>query len=167
MDAEIRDRVEAFVDDLTQLIRAAAVEAVQMALTGEQAPAGRQARGGRSTKRKAAAPRKATAGKRIRRTAEQVEKLGARILAHVKQNPGQRLGDIAKALQVATKDARRPAFAHVDAGTLRTEGQRGGTRYFAGGRAAAKPAAKKKATKRKATKKKAAKRATKKRKVSK
>ena len=64
-----------------------------------------------------------------------------------------------------TKDARRPAFALVDAGTLRTTGQRGGTRYFPKGRAAAKKAGKKaakKKAKRKATKKKAAKRKTKK-----
>ena len=162
IDSEIRARVESFVDDLTDLIRAAAIEAVQVAIAGEQAAPRRRAakRSGRK-----AAPRKAKRGKRIRRTAAQVEQLGARVIAHVKKSPGQRLGEIAKALGVATKDARRPAFALLEAGQLKTTGQRGGTRYFPKGAkaAAAKTSRKKKVTKRKVTKRRAAKRKTAKR----
>jgi len=155
MDAKIRELVDAFVGDLTVLIREAALESVQEALAGG-AVAPRRGR-------KKAAKKAAGKAKRIRRTAADVEELGNAILAYVGKHPAQRLGDIAKALGVETKDARRPAFALLDEGKLKTTGQKGGTRYFAKGTvpkaAAAKKAtkntAKKKTTKKKAVKSKA------------
>ena len=54
--------------------------------------------------------------KRIRRTADDLERLSKQVHIYVKKNPGQRLGEIAKALHVETKDARRPTFDLVDAG---------------------------------------------------
>jgi len=155
VDSEIRVRVETFVDDLTELIRTSAVEAVRGALTGGATAPARRGRPKASAKKP-----KVRKGKRIRRTTEQVEQLAASIQAHVTANSGQRLGDIAKALKVATKDARRPAFALVGAGKLKTTGQRGGTRYFAKGASTA--SAPKKTRKRKVAKRKVAKRKTRK-----
>jgi len=149
IESEIKDLVDAFVGDLTEKIRAAALEVVQEALAGGSTAAPR--RGRKKAAAKTAAPRPKT-GKRIRRTAADVEKIGKTILAYVKSNPGQRLCYIAKALGMETKDARRPAFALLDEGKLKTTGQKGGTRYFAGG-AAPKKAAVKKTTTRKAAKK--------------
>ena len=79
------------------------------------------------------------------------------VLSHVIANPGQRLGEIALALGEATKDVRRPAFALVEAGELKTTGQRGGTRYFAKN-AKASPAAPTKSKAKRKAKRKSAKR---------
>ncbi|HED66680.1 MAG TPA: hypothetical protein ENJ09_14130 [Planctomycetes bacterium] len=159
IETEIQARVEAFVGDLTEMIRAAALEAVREALLGEAPAAPRRKPGRPAGKKKAkvtkakssAAPKRARKGKRVRRTAAQVEALKDKILAHVKAHPGQRLGEIAKALGLVTKDARRPAFLLVEDKMLKTTGTRGGTRYFAGG---AKAAPAKKTTKRKSKKRK-------------
>ncbi len=158
MESKIKALVDNFVTDLTELIREAALESVRQALAG--APIAKP-RGRKKTAKKAA-PK---TGKRVRRTAADVEKLGNAILAHVKLNPAQRLGDIAKGLGVETKDARRPAFALLDEGKLKTTGQKGGTRYFVAGAAPKKKPAVKKAAKKttkKAAKKKTAKKAAKK-----
>ena len=154
-DRAIRERVDAFVDDLSELIRISALEAVQEALAGAATPSGRSqpARAARKT------ARRATPGKRIRRSSAEVEALQGKILAHVQSHPGQRLGEIAKALNLATKDARRPAFQLVESKALKTTGQRGGTRYFARG---ASTSAASSSAPRKATKKAKKKRSTKK-----
>ena len=68
----------------------------------------------------------------------QVEALGNAVLSHVTANPGPRMGEIAKALNVTAKDVRLPTLQLVDAGKLRTTGQRGGTRYFPKARATKK-----------------------------
>jgi len=160
IDQAIRTRVEAFVDDLTELIREAAVKSVHSAFMGGQ-PITSSSGGGRAkraTRRAAsgkAATRKAKSGKRIRRSTEDIQQIGAKIKDHVTANPGLRLGAIAKALGISTKDARRPAFALVENGVLKTTGQRGGTRYFPKG-AFTKKARKHKTAKRKTRKGKAA-----------
>ncbi len=130
MESAIKDRVEEFVVDLTKLIREEALEAVQSALEGET-PGVRKTRGRKRKARKTRGrPATKKSGKRVRRTAEQVEALSKSILTHIKKNPGQRLGEIAGSLGVESQDARRPAFALVDGRKLVTTGQRGGTRYY-------------------------------------
>ena len=62
--------------------------------------------------------------------------------------PARRLGEIAKELRVATKDARRPVQMLLDEKKVKTTGQRGGTRYFPGG-GGKKKAAKERTAKRK------------------
>jgi len=149
IESEIRILVDTFVGDLTEMIRTAALQSVQEALAGEhvaRAPKSRKA---------ATTPKKAAKGKRVRRSAAQVEQLGNTIQAHIRKNPGQRLGEIASALGVETKDARRPAFALIEEGKLTTTGQRGGTRYFVKDTAPKKAAPKKKTASKKAGKKKA------------
>lgn len=146
IESEIRALVDTFVGDLTEMIRVAALESVQQALAGGSVAAPVKGR------RKATPKKAAGTGKRVRRTAADVEKVGAALLDHIAKNPGQRLGEIATALGIETKDARRPAFALIDEGKLKTTGQRGGTRYFAMGSAPRKAATKKKAAPKKAKK---------------
>jgi len=74
--------------------------------------------------------RRSGTAKRVRRSTEDLERLRGEVLVAVQRDPGKRLGEIAKALGIETKDARRPAFDLVGGGELRTEGERGGTRYF-------------------------------------
>jgi len=60
------------------------------------------------------------AGKRVRRTAEELERLRERVLGYVQANPGVKLGQIAAGLGVETKDARRSAFDLLEVGELRS-----------------------------------------------
>ena len=70
IDAQLRQRVDAFVNEMSDLIRQAALEAVSEALGGAQPRRAVSRATSRSTT-------SATAGKRIRRSAEDLEKLGA------------------------------------------------------------------------------------------
>jgi hypothetical protein len=74
----------------------------------------------------------ARAGKRIRRSAEDLEAIAARVFGHVKSNAGHRLEEIGKALKLDTGVLKRPVAKLLEAKKLRTEGQKRGTKYFAG-----------------------------------
>lgn len=121
----LRARVDAFVADLTHIIRAEALEAVRQALGASAAPAPRR------TRKAAPAARKGRG--RIRRSSEDLEGLASALHSHVKSNPGQRLEQIGAAMSIDTKELKRPVQLLLGAGSLRTEGQRRGTKYFAGG----------------------------------
>ena len=125
----IREKIDLFVSEINAVVRQAAVEAVQDALGGGTASSqGRGSGRGRS----ASSGSRRRSGKRVRRSAADLEMLTKKIVSFVAANPGGRLGDVAKGLGEETKDVRRPAFQLVEDGALRTEGERGGTRYFPG-----------------------------------
>lgn len=182
-DPQLQERINAFVADISAIVREAALEAVRAALSGEAttaAPARRRAPGRPMGSLNAAAAsskktdrKKATkSGRRVRRSPEELDQLSDTFMAHVRSNPGQRLEQIGAELGIDTAELKRPVQLLMEAGQLRTEGQRRGTTYFAGRggarkatkkktggkKRAKKAAAKKKATKRKSVKKKAAKR---------
>ena len=95
--------------------------------------------------------------KRGRRSAEDLEKTAARILAYVKTHPGKGVTAIAKALRRSSKDLKRPVQMLLAAKKIRTEGQRRGTTYFAGaGGGTRKKAAKRKTGKKRGRARKAA-----------
>ncbi len=157
-DSALRDRVDAFVEDLTELIRESALEAVQDALDASPAR-GRKKRSTRkaatrkkTTRKKKSAGRKKTAGrrtKRIRRSAEDLEETANRILTYIKSNPGRGMAAMSKALRKPAKDLRGPLKLLFADRKLRTEGQKRGTTYYAGGakgRPAGTTAKKKRAT---------------------
>jgi hypothetical protein len=141
-DHAIRTRIDSFLAELGALVKNSALEAVQDAL-GEGAPRRRgPGRPKGSGRRGPGRPRKvgrrpgrpARAGKRIRRSAADLEKIAARVLAHVRSNAGHRLEQIGKALKTETAILKRPIANLLAARKLRTKGQRRGTMYFAGGR---------------------------------
>ena len=144
LDTRLQSRIADFVEEIGTLVREAAVEAVQDALTEGSARTRRS-----TTKARKKATKKR--GKRVRRSGAQVEALGAKALKAITLKPARRLGEIAKELRVATKDVRRPVQTLLDEKKVKTTGQRGGTRYFPGGggkkKAAKKPTAKRKAKK--------------------
>jgi len=150
LDSRLQARITAFVEEINALVREAAVDAVEQALTQGRSPSRRTPR--------TAAPKRAKSGKRVRRSGAQVDALAERALVAIRREPGRRLGEIAKELRVPTKDARRPVQNLLDDKHVRTTGQRGGTRYFpaggaqksAGTRKPARAKKKKKAAKRKA-----------------
>jgi len=164
-DKAIRAHVEAFVAELSVLVRQAALETVQDALGGA-APAPRAA----APKKKVGRPRKAAkpaarkagkGGRRVRRSAGDLQQMSSSLMAHVRQNPGQGIEQISREIGIASADLKHPVTLLLEAKSLRKEGQRRGTKYFPAGRgkatAAAKKPARKKAAKKKATKKKATK----------
>lgn len=154
IENDVRARVDEFVDELTLLIRRAALEAVHEALAGGSLPAA--PRRGRPAGRKAkTGGRKKTArksgGKRIRRTAEDLADLASGLVDYIRAHPGERLENISAALGATSKELRRPVQMLLAEGKLRTEGQRRGTTYFVG--SGGKGAPKKKAGGRKAKRK--------------
>ncbi|MCE9592966.1 MAG: hypothetical protein K8S98_02130 [Planctomycetes bacterium] len=143
----IRAKIDAFLEDIQALTRAAALEAVQGALSGgARAPRGRRVarrRIGGAVRR--AAPVVGRVAKRGKRTTEDVAATGAQILAFVKAHPGCSSEQIKAGLGMAKKDIALPILRLRAEKRLKITGQKRGTKYFAGGagpRAAAKPARK-------------------------
>ncbi len=140
-DHQIRSRIQSFVDEISDLIRLAAVGHVHAALAGKvgYVPAATRRRGRPAGKKQRTKAAKATrrGGKRVRRSSESVQQLAAKVQAAVRSGPGRRLGEIAAQLGTDAKEIRRPAQVLVAERKLKTTGQRGGTRYFPAGRGGA------------------------------
>jgi hypothetical protein len=127
VESDIRSRVEAFVEEITAMIRTSALEVVSEALgEGGSRPAAR----GRA---RASAPvvssgRRAKGAKRDPRLLQALtDKLGD----YIKKNPGLRIEQIGKALGTPTKDLALPVKKLVAAKKLSTKGQKRATTYFA------------------------------------
>jgi hypothetical protein len=138
LQSELRLHVDAFLGEVSDLIRRHALESVHAMLDELGNPSGRSGR--RSTN---AAPRRRL---RMRRSAAQVDALTKRVVAHVRAHPGQALVDIAQGLDVSTEALKLPVAKLMSARALRTEGKKRGAKYFAGGRTSARdtPRAKRK-----------------------
>jgi hypothetical protein len=134
-DPQLRKLVDQFVADLTERVHEEALETVRGALGRAPAPkrSGSKKKARKARKAGPGRPRKAAARQGGRRSAEDVAAVGGTVLAHVRANPGQRLEEIGRDLGVATKELKRPISNLMEAKALRTEGQKRGTRYFAGG----------------------------------
>jgi len=65
-----------------------------------------------------------------RRTSEDVEQVGASLLAHVSKSPGQRGEQIAEALNMDTKSTRLPMQKLIADKKVKTKGERRGMRYY-------------------------------------
>lgn len=147
---QIRARVDEFVDGLRDLIQQAALEAVQVALGADSAPAARAPRAKQaSAPRAVASVSRKKGGKRIRRNREALDQMGDLLVSHVTANPGTGMSDLVAATGVAAPVVRGPLNELLAAGRLRKEGDRRGTKYFAG---SGKPAAKRSSRKKKARK---------------
>ena len=129
-DAQLRARIDAFVAEISTLVRRAALDAVASAL-GSPAPAPAKRGPGRLPKAAAfAAPGPKRKGKQAKRTPEDVAKMGEVVVAYVAKNPGQSVEQIKKALGVEKKDLQLPIIRLIDAKKLKTTGQKRGTKYF-------------------------------------
>jgi len=148
-DRELRERVDAFVDDLSELIRRAALEAVQEALGSEDVAVSRGPGRPPKATREVAGPTSSFAGKRLRRTAADLEALATDVLEFVRELPGEGVEAISRGIGVASKELKRPIQQLLAEGRLRTEGQRRGTTYHVGRGSASAPARRK--TRRKST----------------
>jgi HPt (histidine-containing phosphotransfer) domain-containing protein len=126
----IRSALEAFVDDISNLIQQAALESVEAALAGASAIPGRRGRGAR-----AAAPSFAALSqsrkKGAKRTPEELEQLIKKLHGYIAKNPGQRIEQIAQSLDISTKELNLPAKKLISEKKLSTKGQKRATTYFA------------------------------------
>jgi hypothetical protein len=129
LDNELRSRIENFVTEIAAAVRASILSDLQTAL-GSTAAAPK-----RAGQLRAPAGRRAAraGGKRGKRTPEQVAELAQTLRAHIQSNPGQRLEEMSVALSMPTKEMKLPIAKLLAEKAIRTEGQKRGTRYFAGG----------------------------------
>jgi hypothetical protein len=121
-DSKIRARIEAFVVELTGLIREAAVAKVAEALSGEVAPRGRA---GRSSARIAA-------GGGGKRTADEIDAQCEQITSFVTKNPGLGVEGIASGLGTSSKELTLPIRKLIASKELTRKGQKRATKYFPG-----------------------------------
>lgn len=136
INQQIEARVQSFVQELSGLVRAAALEAVADALGGKPVGAARRGRPVGSKNKVAAAAGKAAPAapaarrKRGKRTSEEVDAMAARILDHVKKTPGTSVEKMAKAFRVASKELTLPITKLMGDKKMKTTGQKRGTKYF-------------------------------------
>jgi len=148
LDSEIRALIDQFTGKFRELLGLAALGSVQMALeAGVGTPVAPASRGpGRprgSGKAKTATPAKrgpgrpaaakSAPGRRIRRSSADVEEVAEQVLGYVRAHPGSRLEEIGRGLGTDTAGLKLPVKELMGSGRLRTEGQKRGTKYFAGG----------------------------------
>lgn len=141
-DEKIRARIQLFTEELTELIRQSALENLRVALANPES-------GGRGRRRSNAAAvalptprrgRKGAAGRAERRGADrakgakrdpsEIAKLTDRLAQYVKENPGQRIEQIASGLGIPTKELTLPAKKLIAAKQIKTRGQKRATQYF-------------------------------------
>lgn len=96
IDKQIEQRVAGFVNELTALVRQAALEAVSSALGGKST---RAVQGPAPTAKKAERPA-ARSGKRGRRSADQIAAIVGTVLGYIKSHPDSRSEAIRKALKL-------------------------------------------------------------------
>jgi hypothetical protein len=126
VESEIRSRLESFVQDLTAMIRASAMELVRDAL-GRQGGAPRRRAGARRASTVVTSARRPKGAKRDPEVlAALTEKLGA----FIKKTPGQRIEQIGKALGTPTKELALPVKKLTAAKKISTKGQKRATTYF-------------------------------------
>ena len=133
IERQIRDRIGTFVQELNELVRRAAVEAVRQALGGTGA---RPARSRRASDDGAAVGRRLPRlGKGGRRTRGQLRAVKERLVAHVAENPGQRMEQIGEAIALSTRELRRPITQLIRDGVISYQGEKRSRKYFPAGKA--------------------------------
>lgn len=150
----IKNRVDAFVNDLSDLIRQSALEAVGEALKKGGAvsapPAARRpgrpakvveapvaakpaAKVGRPAKASGTSASAAAAAKRRageKRSPVLLAQVTDQVGNHIKSNPGQGVEQIAKALSTTTKELTLPIRKLLGDKKITSKGQKRATRYF-------------------------------------
>jgi hypothetical protein len=138
VDRDLRSRIEAFLQEISALVRQSALESVRAALGDGAAPARRGPGRPRGSVNRATPSgkggKRGKGGKGGKRTSEQVDQMAARVLSWVKSNPGHGLEAIGRGLGTPTKVLKLPVSKLMASKSLRTTGQKRGTKYFAGGR---------------------------------
>jgi hypothetical protein len=127
IDDAVREAVESFVEQLTELIQRAALESVQTALNGGSAPSQRGS--SREFSRASVASERHQPGSK--RTPAELAALIKKLHAYIAKNPGQRIEKIGTGLGVPTKALVLPVKRLISERKVTTKGQKRATLYFA------------------------------------
>lgn len=145
VENDLKSRVDAFVNELSSLIRRQALEAVEEVLRKEAPAAAPARKPGRPAKveepkvAKAApkaAPKpaaKPAAAKRKageKRSPDELAQITEGVFNYIKSNPGQGVEQIAKALATSTKELTLPIRKLLNDKKVGSKGQKRATRYF-------------------------------------
>jgi hypothetical protein len=120
-EQQIKRAIENFVEELSALVRQAAVQSVTVAFGGQSS--GGAARAGKAAGRR-------TRGKGQKRNPAELAALVNQLLAAIKTTPGQRMEQIAKGLKSSTGELALPAKKLIADKKIKTKGQRRATKYF-------------------------------------
>lgn len=127
-EQQISQRVRAFVDEITDLARHQAMQALTAALqTG-----GRGALTARRGSNGAGARGRLASARDGRRSMDEIDAACDALMAEITARPGQRVEQIATTLSARTKDLALPIRKLIKDRRVRTEGQRRATKYFPG-----------------------------------
>lgn len=120
---EMNRVVSDFVNQITELARAAARDMIDQAL----------GKAGKGTISVGRGVRGVRAGRGGKRTADELETLAEDFHAFVTKHPGMRIEQINKQLGTTTKDLALPIRKLIAEGALKTKGAKRSTAYFATG----------------------------------
>jgi len=117
--SEMNRVVSDFVNQITELARAAARDMIDQAL-------------GKAGKSSSAGLGRARRGRGSKRTSDELDVLADEFYAFVSKHPGMRIEQINKQLNTTTKDLALPIRKLIAEGALKTKGEKRSTAYFAG-----------------------------------
>jgi hypothetical protein len=121
---QVNQRIQGFVNEITELARKAAYETLSAALT-QGVPAkspGRDAGPGR------ALPFRPSKGGK--RSPDEIAATADRLLQYIRENPGQRMESIAAAMSSSTRELALPIKRLLRGRHIQVQGQKRATSYF-------------------------------------
>lgn len=125
-EQQIRSTIEAFVEELSALVRSAAVQSVTEAFGGGALPGGPRGKGAKAALKTDGKPR----AKGQKRAPEDLANLVDQLMETIKSAPGQRMEQIAKTLKTTTQELALPAKKLIAEKKIKTKGERRATKYF-------------------------------------
>lgn len=133
IDSKIRGLVDSFAGDLASLIRESAMDTVRDALGGV-VPSGRRGAGRGRPAAVAASPagvaRRGALPKGAKRPPDEIVKLTAQLGEYIKAHKGERIEQIAKGMNVSTRELNLPVKKLLATKAIKTKGQKRATQYF-------------------------------------
>ena len=132
IDSKIRGLVDSFAGDLASLIRESAMDTVRDALGGV-VPSGRRTgvRGRPAAASPLGARRVAAAlPKGAKRPPDEIVQLTAQLGEYIKTHKGERIEQIAKGMNVSTRELNLPVKKLLATKAIKTKGQKRATQYF-------------------------------------
>ena len=132
---DMNHAVQAFVAQITELARRAAVDTLESAFGGRAGRAGGTRAAVAPANDGAVHVGRRRGGRGAKRTAEDLEALSGKFATFVKANPGLRIEQINKELGTATKELALPIRKLMAEGMISAKGNKRSTAYFPGRKA--------------------------------